>query len=198
MFLAVFIVFGLFLASTKNVFASRLAQQPTVDVPTVTGTKSGPVAAVNLDQDMIHVRSGPGENYSVIGLLVAGQKVPAMAQSAGGDWIQIVYLGVPGSRGWVHKNLINITGGALQVVTPPPTQAPQVTPTLEPTLAARYLVVASPTNLPTFTPAPPVSIPTFVPAVRVSVISQFPVGFIIIGLAVVGFFGTMITLLRGR
>lgn len=188
----------MFLTTTNTVKASRLAQQPTVDIPTVTGTKSGPVAAVNLDQDSIHVRGGPGENYPVIGLLVAGQKVPALAQSTGGDWIQIVYLGVPGSLGWVHKNLINITGGALQVITPPPTPVPQMTPTLEPTLAARYLVVASPTNLPTFTPAPPIAIPTFASTTPVSVISRFPVGFIIIGLAVVGFFGTMITLLRGR
>lgn len=144
------------------------------------------------------MRSGPGENYPVVGILVAGQKVPALAQSAGGDWIQIVYIGIPGSRGWVHKNLINITGGALSVITPPPTPVPLVTPTLEPTLAARYQVVASPTNLPTFTPAPPVSIPTFAPASGISVVSRFPIGFIIIGLAVVGFFGTMITLLRGR
>lgn len=83
-------------------------QQPTVDVPTVTGTPPGPTARVNLDNDQINVRSGPGTDYAEVGILIAGQTVPALGRSAGGSWIQIGYAGVEGGVAWVYSPLVTV------------------------------------------------------------------------------------------
>jgi hypothetical protein len=177
---------------------SAYAQHPTLSIPTVTGTPSGPMASVKASLIFIPVRSGPGQNYLEIGVLVENQKVPALGTSPGGDWVKIGYPGVPEGVGWVHNHLVDVTK-PLGVVDPPPTPTPRVTPTLNPTLAAQIVVEIEPTRLPTFTPAPPVILPTF-PAQETSLLAgrNIPMGFLIIGLAVVGFFGTVLSLLRGR
>jgi hypothetical protein len=174
------------------------AQHPTLSIPTVTGTPEGSMASVKASLIFIPVRSGPGQNYLQIGVMVENQKLPALGTSPGGDWVKIGYPGVPEGVGWVHSHLVDITK-QLSVVDPPPTPTPRVTPTLNPTLAAQMIVEAEPTRLPTFTPAPLVIQPTF-PAQETSPLAgrNIPMGFVIIGLAVVGFFGTVISLLRGR
>jgi hypothetical protein len=174
------------------------AQHPTLSIPTVTGTPEGPMASVKASLIFIPVRSGPGQNYLEIGVLVENQKVPALGTSPGGDWVKIGYPGVPERVGWVHNHLVDVTR-PVGVVEPPPTPTPRVTPTLNPTLAAQFVVEVEPTRLPTFTPAPPVLLPTF-PAQETSFLAgrNIPMGFLIVGLAVVGFFGTVLSLLRGR
>jgi hypothetical protein len=166
-----------------------------VSIPTVTGTPTGPLAVVPQDQIFIFVRSGPGPDFPKIGILVTGQKVPALGIS--GEYIQIVYLGVPGNVGWVHRALV-ILDSVLPQVSPPPTPTARVTPTLDPTLAAAYLVEIPPTPLPTFTEPAPLIMPTYPDETFASGGGNVPVGFLIFGLAVVGLFGVMITLLRGR
>ncbi|RPI33417.1 MAG: SH3 domain-containing protein [Chloroflexota bacterium] len=188
---------GLFFVSPDQTNRSVYAQQPTVAVPTVTSTPLGPIASVRLDQTQINVRSGPGQDYPIIGILVAGQRVPAVGASQGGEWVQIVYLGVPGGMAWVHSSLVDLSK-ELPVVTPPATPTPRVTATLDPTLAARYIVVVPPTQLPTFTVPPPLIVPTFSATEPAIPIGRLPVGFLIIGLGVVGLFGIMLSFLRGR
>jgi hypothetical protein len=175
------------------------AQHPTLSFPTVTGTPAGPVASVYQNLIQIAVFAGPGQNYPEIGLLTAGQKVPALGTSSGQDWVQIAYPGVPGGKGWVFANLVALSG-PLKVVSPPPTPTPRVTPTLNPTLAAQAVVEnVQPTLLPTFTSAPPLVIATF-EAGEPGLLARpnIPVGFIVAGLAIVGMFGIMLSLLRGR
>lgn len=172
-------------------------QQPTVSIPTVTSSPSGPVAVVNADQDQINVRSGPGTEYPIVGVLVAGQRVPALGKSPGGSWVLIAYPGVTGGVAWVYSFNITVRG-ELPIVEPPPTPTPEVTPTIDPTLAAQFVIELQPTRLPTYTPAVPVMVPTFAapPTVRSRV--GVPMGFLIIGLGVVGLFGLLISFLRGR
>ncbi len=186
---------GLALAEGQPARAGGWRQQPTVDIPTVTGTPTGPMLTVPADQVYIYVRSGPGFEYPIIGILVTGQKVPARGIS--GDYIQIVYLGVPDNIGWVHRALV-ILDAMLPQVTPPPTPTPRVTATLDPTLAARYVVEAPATALPTFTRPAPLVLPTFASDTTTLVGGNVPAGFLIMGLAVVGIFGVFITILRGR
>jgi len=188
-------VFGAILTRELISPSVVFAQQPTVAVPTVTGTPPGPIAFVNQDQEMINVHNGPGPNYPVIGILVAGEQAPALGSS--GEWIEIIYWGTPGNSGWVLKSLVSMKGVPPEV-TPQPTPISKVTPTLNPTLAANYAVTVVPTLLPTFTPPGPLVVPTFSPAnTRIST-QNLPIGFVIIGLAVIGLFGTLISLLRGR
>jgi len=197
----------LFIAIFSNIFlitkirvikAEELAQIPTVSIPTVTGTPEGASVTVTMEQDQINVRSGPGAvDYPIVGVLIAGQKVPALGRSEGGNWVQIVYPGAPNGVAWVYSPLVTING-FLPIVEPPPTPTPRTTPTIDPTLAAQFIVEIPPTRLPTFTPPPALVLPTLPVDQSSAQSGRVPMGFVIIGLGVVGLFGTFISLLRGR
>lgn len=172
-------------------------QIPTVSIPTVTGTLPSAIAIVTQELDQINVRGGPGTDYDLVGVLIAGQEVPALGRSVGGDWVQIAYPGVPGGVAWVYSPLVTLEG-SVPVIEPPPTPTPRTTPTIDPTLAAQFIVEIPPTRLPTFTPPPPLVIPTFVEQPVNTGTGRVPMGLLIIGLAAIGFFGLLISLLGGR
>jgi len=186
---------GLLLASPGGSVA--LAQQPTGSVPTVTGTPAGAFITVSSDQEQINVRGGPSTYiYPPIGILLSGQQAPARGRSPGGDWIQIDYPGVPGSVGWVYAPLVRLSPGAnLPIVEPPPTPTPASTPTIDPTLAAIFIVPETATRLPTFTPPAPLEIPTFTDATVAP--RGVPIGLLIFGFGFVGALGALISFLRG-
>lgn len=170
--------------------------QQAIIVSTVTGTPEGPVIVV---PDQVNVRLGPGTNYDKVGVLIAGQEVPALGRTPGGLWIQIVYPGVPGNIAWVYAPyvVLDTAQQLLPIIEPPPTPTPRMTPTIDPTLAAQFnLGEAPPTRLPTFTPAEPVVQPTFEPE-QVEGVRGIPPILAILGLLVVGLFGMVISFLRG-
>ena len=68
------------------------------------------------------------------------------------------------------------------------------TPTIDPTLASQFVVEIPPTRLPTFTPPPQLVIPTFQDENVITGTGGLPMGFIISGLAVIGFFGLILSL----
>ena len=185
------------LGSIFVVQANPQVQIPTVAIPTVTGTPLGTMATAGSDQDQINVRAGPSTDYPIVGVLIAGQQVPALGRSVGGLWIQIDYPGVSGGVAWVYAPLVDVSGN-LPIVEPPPTPTPRTTPTIDPTLAAQFIVEIPPTRLPTFTAPPPLVIPTFLPEENSTNPAGVPMGFVIIGLGVIGLFGTLISFLRGR
>jgi uncharacterized protein YraI len=189
---------GLLLLQPSFVQAGPLAQIPTGSIPTVTSTAAEGVATVLMEQEKVNVRSGPSSyDYPIIGVLIAGQQVPALGRTQGGDWIQIAYPGVPGGVAWVWSALIDVKGN-LPMVEAPPTPTPQTTPTVDPTLASQFIVEIPPTRLPTFTAPPPLVYPTF-PAVQSGAAAgRVPMGLVIIGMGVIGLFGAMISFLRGR
>jgi len=172
-------------------------QQPTVSIPTVTGTPTGPIAIVYADpEEQINVRSGPGTDYPRVGVLLNRQRVPALGKTAAGNWVQILYLGVEEGVAWVYAPLVRIEGGDLPIVEPPPTPTPRVTPTIDPTLAAQFVLQAAPTRLPTYTPPAPLVIPTFSVENRNLGTGGIPIGFVIISLAVFGVFGLLLAFMR--
>lgn len=183
-----------------RVQADGFAQVPTGSLPTVTGTSVLAMALVlDNDQGQATVRSGPNTvGYAAIGILTPGQQVPVLGVSPGGEWYQIAYPGAPDGVGWVWSVLVRVDRTNLPTVIPPPSATPRITTTINPTLAARFLVEAPPTRPPTFTPPAPVSAPTFPPDTGRAAAGRVPVGFIIVGMAVVGLFGTLISFLRGR
>lgn len=187
------------LLSFHAVQAGPLAQLPTVAVPTVTGSPRGPFVTARRDtnQEYVAVRSGPSREYPEVGVLIAGQQAPALGRNTDGTWVLIAYPGVPGGQGWVYGVLVDLVG-TVPFVEAPPTSTPNVTPTLNPTLEAQFAVELPPTRLPTFTPPPPLVIPAFISEQNPHTASGLPMGFVIVGLLVVGFFGTLISLLRGR
>lgn len=188
---------GILVVQGYAVKAEPLAQIPTVSIPTVTGTPAGAIAIVTMEQDQINVRGGPGTDYPIVGVLIAGQQVPALGRSIGGDWVQIVYPGVSGGVAWVYSPLVTLQG-SLPVVEPPPTPTPKTTPTIDPTLAAQFIIEIPPTRLPTFTPPGPLPVPSFSESDVTLAPARVPIGLIIVGMSVLGLFGLMISFLRGR
>jgi hypothetical protein len=195
------IIFALsiiFFSLNVSVKAENLFQQPTVILPTVTGTPAGIMVIVNLDQpDPINVRSGPGVLYNLIGVLLPGQKVPALGKSAGGDWVLIQYQGVQGGQGWVYAPVISLTPGDLQIIEPPPTPTVAVTQTIDPTLAAQFIQTPIPTRLATFTPSSPLVIPTYTDYSG-STSGALPMGLVIMLLMGIGALIGLFTSFQGR
>jgi hypothetical protein len=111
--------------------------------------------------DPMNVRNGPGTFYDIIGQIFPGDIFPALGISPGREWIQISYPQGQGGIGWVYSSYVSVTGGELQIVEPPPTPAPLITNTIDPTLAAAFNIQPTPTRMATFTPPPPLVIPQF-------------------------------------
>jgi hypothetical protein len=174
------------------------AQQPTGSIPTVTGTEPGPYITVNLDNDFVNVRAGPSQYfYPKIGVLMRGQTAPALGRSPDGAWIQIYYPGVPGDIGWVYAPVVSLSSaGFLPIIEPPPTPTMLATPTINPTLQARFLTPQQPTRLPTFTAPAPVELPAFTDSTVDA--NRVPAGLVIIGLGLVGVLVAIFSFLRGR
>jgi len=176
-----------------------LAQQPTGSVPTVTGTPTGMIVRVNLDQEIVKVYSGPSLYlYPAIGILLVGQEVPALGISEDENYIQVYYPGVPGSVAWVYGPYVTIIKtGRLASIPAPDTPTPTALSgsIIDPTLAAAFVTPVLPTRMPTFTPPPNLIIPTFLPD---ETVSRVPMGLLILGLGFIGSFGTLISFLRGR
>jgi hypothetical protein len=190
---------GLFFVLTLFSLPSEKAsaQQPTGSIPTVTGTPAGPTITVYSDQLFIDVYAGPSSyDYERIGVLAAGEKAPALGYSLDRNWIEIIYLGVPGGKGWVYGPFVSISPGSLPEIPAPPTPTPFTTPTLNPTYVAAFGLQAEPTHLPTFTPPPPLKLPTFAPNAGSG--ANVPFGLVILILALVGIFGAVISFLRGN
>jgi len=194
--LLILIAMGLAWAGTDLVEASGSYQQPTVAIPTVTGTPKGPIAIVYSDpEDQINVRSGPDIFYPKVGVLINRQEVPALARTEGGTWVKIVYPGVQEGVAWVYAPYVRVTG-ELPIVPKPPTPTPETTPTIDPTLAAQFISEIPPTRKPTFTPPPPLIVPTYAAGEISSGTGGLPSGFIILGLVSVGIFGLIVSFLR--
>ena len=176
-------------------------QIPTGKVPTVTSTPGGAYVTVrvDLDQNFVNLRAGPNPTYEKVGVLFIGQKAPAKGRSPGGEWYLVEYPGAPGGVAWVYAYLVNVSAGQIPVVELPPTPTPLVTPTINPTFAAQFVITIAPTRLATFTPPPPLNIPTFTSSSSGSDLARgVPMGMIIIGLAAVGLFLGLISFIQNR
>ena len=148
----------------------------------------------------IKVYAGPSQyDYPAIGYLLGNESVPALGVADGKtDWIQIYYPGVRGSVAWVYALYVSLSPGAiLRPIPIPPTPTPFSTPTINPTLEAAFVGQQTPTRLPTFTEAPPLDVPLFQDE-TLKQGSGIPAGLIIVSLGLFGFFGAVISSLRGR
>lgn len=189
----------IWISITNPVMGEPLAQQPTGEIPTVTSTPRGIYVVVNpitATDTQINVRAGPSALTEKVGVLLIHQEANAFGRY--GDWVQIEYPGVPGSRAWVFGNYVTIYGGELPLIEPPPTSTPNVTKTVDPTLAAQFLIIPDATRLPTFTEPAPLEIPTFETGGDSLAVGGLPMGLIIIGLGALGVFLGMIALISGR
>ncbi len=179
--------------------AGPLAQQPTGSIPTVTSTPRGPYVVVNsltANDTQINVRAGPSRLSELVGVLLVGQEVNALGVY--GEWVLIEYPVGPDGTAWVYGNLVTLYGGDLPQVSPPATATPDVTRTVDPTLAAQFLTTPNATQLPTFTEPAPLEIPTYTMDLGNTAVGGVPMGLIIVGLGALGLFLVVIALISGR
>ncbi len=195
----VLLIFGYFLSNVSLVTAQDLNQQPTIAIPTVTGTPKGVTATVLLNQEeSINVRSGPGVFFDKVGVLLPGQEASVRGRSAGGDWVMIDYPGGPNNIGWIYAPVVQISPGELPIIEPPPTPTPLLTQTINPTLAAQFITTPNPTRLPTYTPSDPLVIPTYQDISRTSILGGIPMGLIILIIGGLGGLLAIFSVIKNR
>jgi hypothetical protein len=193
---------GLMLILYSPVQAPVLAQQPTGSIATVTGTPQGAIVALYLDEThpQEDVYSGPSTyEYPKIGILLAGQEVPAYGYSSDNQWIQIYYPGVPGSVAWVYAPYVKIVKiGQLPQIPAPftPTLMATLESNIDPTLLAAFNTPVVSTRLPTFTAPAPLVVSQF--SAEQTSENRTPIGLLILGLGFIGGLGAFISFLRGR
>lgn len=170
-------------------------QFPTVSMPTVTSSPRGVyVRAVGQPNEALNVRAYPSSTSTLLGRFQVGQE--AKAYGYYGHYVLIEYVGAPDGKGWVWREMVEVHGGELPMLEPPPTEVPMVTKTIDPTLAAQFIITQMPTRLPTFTEPPPLQIPTYQIVDGATATGGIPMGYIIVVLAGLGFFLALIAILR--
>jgi hypothetical protein len=195
--LVVVLVALVILSYTINSPETVHAQQPTGSIPTVTGTPTGPVAVSKVGwTDNINVRSAPSTNADQIGILLPGQKVYVKGKTVAGDWLLIDYPGVADGEGWIWALYMDIGPGEVPIVELPPTPAPKVTATIDPTLAAQFVITPNATRMPTFTQPAPLTLPTYVAST--SSTGSIPVGLVIIIIAGFGIVIGLFSIFQSR
>lgn len=173
------------LVFTFNAPKTVHAQQPTGSIPTITGSPTGPMATVKVGlEDTPKVRSGPSTLDDQIGVILPGVPVSVKGRTIAGDWLLINYPGASNGEGWVWSLYMDVSAGELPVVEAPPTPAPKTTATIDPTMAAQFVITPQSTPLPTFTQPAPLVIPTYTTGLSSS--GNIPVGLVIIILAGLG------------
>jgi hypothetical protein len=93
---------------------------------------------------------------------------------------------------------VDVTPGNLPIVEPPPTPTPNQTSTIDPTLAAQFIVTSIPTRQPSFTPPPALVIPTFSADNGSSGPGNIPMGMVIFALAAIGVLTGLFSLAQRR
>lgn len=172
---------------------SVLAQQPTETPAAGTGL----FITVVTTEPQINVRLGPSSTiYPIVGTLLTGSTVPAFGRSPGGDWIQIEFPSAPGGKGWVYSPLVQVSppGSTLQIIEPPPTPVPPATSTIDPTLAAQFVIHPTATRMPTYTPGPTHTAIEFETTPRT--LALVPWASIIIAFTVLGVVGFLLSFIR--
>ena len=151
------------------------------------------------DEPFANVRMGPSSIiYPKVGILYPGDTAPALGRSAGGDWIKIEYPGAPYDQGWVYSPLVQVSPGTLQIAGPPPTPVPPATATIDPTLAAQFVVVATNTRPPTFTPPPSLVAPAYMETQVANSSDSVSIAVIILALATLGLIGFLLSVVLHR
>jgi hypothetical protein len=149
-----------------------------------------------------NVRAGPGADYDLVGVMIAGQIGEVLGRSPDGTWIKVTYIGGPDNTGWVFREFVNLVGELPSIATiePPPTPTLPPTPTPELFGTPDALGTSSPQENfpPTYTAPAPVVRPTLLPVQGTRQAVSFPPAVLIIVLVVLGTFGGLVSLMRSR
>jgi uncharacterized protein YraI len=138
--------------------------------PTATPNRNPrPGDQIEVDTDILNVRSGPGTSFSVVTQVADGQRFTVLEGPQSGSGYSWVKLDLPGSTdGWAATSFLRVTSLAGPTNTPPPsatptqtrtptsTATPSAAATTTPTLTGSETATATPTltRTPTATSTP--------------------------------------------
>jgi Bacterial SH3 domain len=127
--------------STPQPTLTPLPTNTSIPVPTATPVYivshlgPGPVCSLTPTVAGANIRSGPGTNYPIIGVLPAANWVSAVRLDGSG-WYQISFPGTPVEGGWMSNTVVALQqpcvcgpNNCVAVTTPYPTFTPQPQPT---------------------------------------------------------------------
>ncbi len=103
----------LVLVLTLGVIVPALAQDatPTSAPEATTAPTSVPLTATTelfvTTQFRVNVRSGPGTQYTVLGVAVFGDSLDITGQNADGTWLRVNFNG---QEGWMSATVVDVTG----------------------------------------------------------------------------------------
>jgi uncharacterized protein YraI len=91
--------------------------------PVATIAPNLPSATVTA-RDGINVRSGPGEEYAIVGTLANGEQTLVVGRSADSAWWVIPMAGSTNDQGWISATYVQAVNTENVPVIPPPASAP--------------------------------------------------------------------------
>ncbi|MCB0209578.1 MAG: PKD domain-containing protein [Anaerolineae bacterium] len=102
--------------------------------PEITRTPPAPTVAQLTTTANLNVRSGPGTDYDILGVLLLGQSAEIIGRNAEATWWQVKYPSATQDFGWVSAQFVQASNIAnVPIVTAPPAPTPvPATPTATP------------------------------------------------------------------
>jgi uncharacterized protein YraI len=169
-----------------------------VSTPSAAGNSQAYITNTYTTEQFVNVRAGPSSVYygGPIGQLPSGATAPALAITAGHDWIEISFPSAPNGVGWVYAPFVTLTGSP-PIIEPPPTFTPIAVSTIDPALIATFNLKPTETRLPTFTPPARLATLTFSDA-PVEASTHFPFGIVILSLGIIGILGIVVSMVGRR
>lgn len=118
---------------TGVAYAKETAQPGAEGVRSPTSKPLAYAVTVSVSVDTA-CRSGPGENFESLGMLLAGETAEVNARSEDGMFFYIQFPHAPPDYCWIWAQYAQVEGELreLAVYTPPPTPESSLTPTVEP------------------------------------------------------------------
>lgn len=143
------------------VLVEAVEQLAVEGTPTSTSTAQPPTPTPNTEPQLttiadLNVRSGPGTDYDLLGLLPSGTATEIVGRDETRQWWQIRFDPSPTGLGWVaadpsFSKVVNVESVPVAQAPPTPTAPPTSTPTATPEPSATPTPVptsAAPTNTP--------------------------------------------------
>lgn len=93
--------------ATQQALPATATPSLTAEVNGDIEVESGPTVSLPEGSDMIGLRSGPGDEYVIVGVLFSGGKLPALGRNQENTWLRVEYT--PENNTWVPLDSIELS-----------------------------------------------------------------------------------------
>ena len=149
---------------------------PTLIPTMIPPTPTAQGVTVTIKQPLQNVRTGPGDNYDILGQMTQGQQAAVIGASLDYTWVVINFRG---TQGWLAAYLADVTGDlrSVPVIPTPPTPIPQFTATPSVAPTTDLIIVSA-----SISPTPVIPNQTFTVTITVGNIGNIAAGpFVVAG-----------------